>query len=505
MIGDQTPRISNVPPSSSSTATEAFELLAAIGLKPDPWQRLCLEAMLGERENGEWAAPEFCLVTPRQSGKNEVVLDRQLVGMFLLRERLIVHSSHSFATSSEHFRRLLEVIEGAPSLSRRVKRVSRSHGEEGLELAGGQRIRFRTRTATGTRGFTADLVCLDEAQILSESSFGALLPTVSAVPNAQTVFSATAADFELHEHGVVLARLRERAFAGDDRLAYLEWSADREDPDSLTDADVLDRALWRQANPGLGIRISPERIASEQRSMSRRQFAVERLGVARWPSGDGGHQVIDAASWRACVDPESRMLDPIMIAFDVARDRSRASIAAAGWREDGLPHVELIDSAPGVGWVTDRVAELFVSQRARWVVCDGIPAMTSFVVELRTNRRLSLQTPKPADFAPACASFYDRVQQGTLRHLGQHELDVSVAGATRRPFGDASWGFSRRSRTDASPLMASVLALWGLETCPRGPRRVLWTGHEPPTREELDAARAEAAGVIAQVEAMLNG
>ena len=84
-------------------------------------------------------------------------------------------SAHEFSTSLEHFHRILALLEGHRDLGRRIKRVSRSHGDEGIELTTGQRIRFRTRTKGGGRGFSADLVVCDEAMVLPEASLGALL------------------------------------------------------------------------------------------------------------------------------------------------------------------------------------------------------------------------------------------------------------------------------------------------------------------------------------------
>ena len=77
---------------------------------------------------------------------------------------------------------------------------------------------------------------------------------------------------------VVLARVRERALAGgDDSLAYFEWSADVDgNPEEVTEEMAADRSLWAQANPALGIRISPEHVEREARSMGSREFAVER-------------------------------------------------------------------------------------------------------------------------------------------------------------------------------------------------------------------------------------
>jgi hypothetical protein len=165
-----------------------------------------LEHALGQQADGSWSAPEVALVVPRQCGKSLVLAVRELFGLFVLGERLIFHSAHEFTTSLESFRLLLELIDADDELSGQVKRVSNSHGDEGLELIDGRRIRFRTRTRGGGRGFSADCVVYDEAQMLAETSQAAMLPTLSARPNSQTIYSGTAVDQRSHEHGLVLAR-----------------------------------------------------------------------------------------------------------------------------------------------------------------------------------------------------------------------------------------------------------------------------------------------------------
>ena len=51
-------------------------------------------------------------------------------------------------------------------LSNRVSRVVYSKGFEAVELDGGALVRFRARTRSAGRGFSADLIVLDEAQLL---------------------------------------------------------------------------------------------------------------------------------------------------------------------------------------------------------------------------------------------------------------------------------------------------------------------------------------------------
>lgn len=446
-------------------------MAAFAGLHLDEWQRFVLERSLGRR-GGQWAAFEVGLTVSRQNGKGSIFEVRELGGLFVLDERLLVHSAHQFDTSLEAFRRLLALVEARDEFTRRVKKVSRSHGEEGIELygpagrrvSGGQRIRFRTRTRGGGRGFSADFLGLDEDMILPEPTIGALLPTLSARPDPQVMYAGSAVDQIVHEHGLVKARIRERGLRGDDpSLAYFEWSIDADTPGDVDAATAADPASWAQANPSLGIRITETYVANEQRSMDARTFAVERLGVGDWPNPDGEPSVIDLERWLSLTDHASAIGDPVCFAFDVPPDRSSASIGVAGTRPDGLPHIEVIEARRGTGWVVARLAELHSAHKSIGLVCDGASPAASLIPELE-QLKLEVTPVSAKEHAQGCGMLYDGVEQARIRHLGQTELTAAVKGATKRTLGDA-WAWSRKnSGVDISPLVASTLALWGLQT-----------------------------------------
>lgn len=457
--GSKEPRVSSVPPSVSSTGAEAVELCEMAGLFLDPWEQLVLTAALGEREDGKWAAFEVGLMVSRQNGKGAILEARELAGLFLLNERLLIHSAHQFDTSLEAFRRLRALVEDTPDFSKRVKRISNSHGEEGIELHGGQRIRFRTRTKGGGRGFSSDCLILDEAMDIPEMTHGALLPTLSARENPQVWYTGSAVDQWVHDNGLVFARIRERGHRGDDpSLAYFEWSAEGGNPEEV--ADPGDPDAWAQANPALGIRISAEHIERERRSMDDRTFAVERLGVGDWPRTDGfGDQLIGPEVWNPLADERSRVVDPVAFCFDVAPDRSSASIAVAGRRADGLGHVEVIDRRRGTGWVAERMAELIGKHDAEDVVCDGSGPAASLLGQMK-EAGVEVTTVTAKEHGQACGTFYDACAQKALRHLDQPELNAAIKGAAQRPLGDA-WAWSRKSSSvDISPLVSCTLAFW---------------------------------------------
>jgi hypothetical protein len=446
-LGAQEPRISRVPSYTSSAGQEAVELAALAGLDLDPWQALVLSHSLGEREDGKWAAFEVGLVVARQNGKGSILEARELAGPILFGERLLIHSAHEQTTSSEHFLRLLQLFEEAEMTSR-LQRPVRGKGSEAIVFRNGARILFKTRTSGGGRGLTADFVALDEAMILPEAAIAALVPTMatrSMTGSAQLWYTGSAVDQQKHDHGVVLARVRERALAGAPRLAYFEWSSVGERPDALSAEEREDPRNWAQANPGMGIRISPEHIANEcAGALGPREFAVERLGVGDWPATDGsGDQVIATEAWLALADSASSIVGDLALAVDVTPDRAWASICAAGRREDGLPHLEVIEHRRGTGWLAARLKELDASHVPSAVIADLGGPVGSLAHEF-DDVGLEITPVTAGEHAQACGMLFDAVDQGVLRHAGAPNLTASVKGAVKRPLGDA-WAWSRKS------------------------------------------------------------
>lgn len=468
LLGVQTPRIRHVPDYVSSAGQEAVELAACAGLVLDPWEASVLMDALGERPDGRWAAFEVGTTVPRQNGKGSILEARELAGAVLFAERLLIHSAHEQATSSEHFRRLLQLIEEA-DFQRRIKKVVKGKGAEAIEFFDGTRILFKTRTGGGGRGLTGDFVGLDEAMILPVATTAALVPTMAARSihgNPQLWYAGSAVDRQVHEHGIVLARLRERALKGLPRIAYFEWSIDGDSPDDVTDEVLDDPGAWAQANPGLGIRISEEHIENERAgALGQREFAVERLGVGDWPDTDvTAGRVLNLDTWRDLTDPASEIVGTMCFSVDVTPDRSFASIGVAGRRVDDLEHVEVVDRRPGTGWVVDRVVELLERHdAAEEVVLDAAGPAGSLVPDLE-GADVKVRVVTANEHAQACGGIFDAIDQRGIRHLGTPEFNAAVKGAAKRPLGDA-WAWSRKSSgVDISPLVACTLALWCLAT-----------------------------------------
>lgn len=469
MTGLQEPPLSACPEFVSTTGYEAIELAFMAGLELDEWQQWCLINALGERADGQWSSFGVGIVVPRQNGKGGLLEARELAGLFLLTERLIIHSAHQFDTSIEAFDRLVGLVENTPALSKRLaprgKGITRSHGSEGIRLRTGRRVRFRTRTKGGGRGFTCDCLILDEAMILPDAFLSAVLPTLAARPNPQIWYTGSAVDQITHEHGLVLARVRDRGLKGEDpRLFYAEWSA-ADDLDDVDEEWAADPETWAVANPGLGIRISTEYVEAERREFGSnlRGFAVERLGVGDWPDvSSTTNRLIPAELWDACLDQKRYPVGRVCFAFDVAPDQSSAAIAVSGIRADGKIYVEVLDHRRGTGWLPGRVAELKRGQANYGVWLDAGGPAGSQLAELKAMR-IEPEVVGAREHGQACGMFWSAIRDGRLRHRGTSSLTVAVGGADRRQVGDV-WLWDRKGTEDISPLVACTLAAWGAQS-----------------------------------------
>ncbi|MFD9192984.1 terminase [Streptomyces phaeochromogenes] len=469
MYGWQEPPIQTAPLSVTSAGQEAIDIAKRAGLLLDPWQQHILRVGMGEKPDGAWSSFEIGVNVPRQNGKGAIIEARELWGLFIGGEELILHSAHEFKTAKKAFKRIEKLIRRCPDLHKRVKQYRYTVGEELIELHSGQILQFIARSKGSGRGFTGDCNILDEDMVLGDDAMDALMPTMAAVENPQIWYLGSAG---IGAPSVQLGRLRRRALAAieadepDPSLAYFEWSViphlDECPKDCTAHDDAGSNEAALKSNPGVGYRLTLEKIANERATLSAAGYARERLGVGEYPSDTADTwQVIGEDVWRALATAESCPSDPVAFAIDMTPERSHAAIAVAGvWR--GGTHVEVVDHRPGTGWILDRAEELHKKWRPRcWVVDAGGPA-GSLIGDLAERLGVEIVSPKSREVAAACGQFYDAAAEQALSHLDQAPLASALAGAQKRPLGDA-WAWARRlASTDICPLMAVTLAKWGL-------------------------------------------
>jgi len=473
--GSQTPRIANFPAYASSAADEVIELARAAGLVLDPWQCFVLRHGLGELSTGQWAAFMVALWVARQNGKGGIIEALELAWLFLFGERLILHSAHEYKTAQEAFLRIKGLIQNTPDFDKRVNRYWQANGEQGIELVGGQRLRFVARSKTSGRGFSGDKNVLDEAQELTVEQMAALLPTMSARPNPQVWLFGTPPE----DPTAWVYTVRENGENNTDpRLAYFDWGIGDIDPSDVEALKILDDVdAWYAANPALGIRITEDFVAGERR-MLQAKFAAERLGA--WlPKLTSGSSIIDAELWRRLADRNAERPLRVAFAIDVSPDRMFGSIAMAGFRPDGKVQLAIVEHRPGTEWIPARAREL----RDRWdpivFAVDARGPVASLRGDLAAVGIVEANKKHPAhrgqltvldstDAATAWGMFVDSARQERLHHSDDAPLNLALSSAKTRTLGDGSAWARRSGGADISPLVAGTEAHWALITLADG-------------------------------------
>jgi hypothetical protein len=451
------------PPYERTLGDEVADLGELVGFPPDPEQRLGLDLIFAQQAGGVSAALEFAVICARQNLKTGLFKLAALGWMFLTDQRLVVWSAHEFSTAQEAFRDLTELVEGSAYLSRRVKTISRSNGEEAIELHGDRRLRFRARTKTGGRGLSGDKIVLDEAFALQPSHMGALLPTLSARPDPQVLYGSSAGLLD----SAVLRGVRDRGRRGGARrLTYVEWCDDLGGAcaEKLCDHDEArrgcrldDRRRWGRANPAMGRRITEDYIEAERGALTPAEFGRERLGWWDDPGTADRWQVISESEWGSRRVPPVR---PEVPAFAVAAswpDADRYSIAVAGRAGDRLAG-QVLPAEEGSGWVIPRLQQLIETHKPCAVVMRDRGPTAALHAEAE-KAGLDLVTPWTKESATAFRVFNDAVSKGEplpLAHFDQDELNAAVAAAARKPAGDG-WVWDQ----PAPELEAVTLAAWG--------------------------------------------
>jgi hypothetical protein len=532
--GDQMPRYWTVPPRHAeivdecracggtrypgvgcgdNLSTEALDVARGWGYDLDPWQRWSITNALGTRPDGKWAAKENAIIVSRQNGKGTILEVRELIGLYVLREPLIIHTAHLLVTAQEHFLRLVEVIENNPWMMRQLKggKPRLANGQESITLkakptlifgAGGKRVRrngqvrlkFLARASKGSaRGLSCDCLVFDEAMMLPTELVGAALPTLSARGNPQVWYCGSAG----MEDSFQLAKIHTRIVKDNKTLFGAEWCAslhketcprDEARGRRLNDYvvnctahdDRDDPRTWAKGNPALGRRLAVDWIkTAELDSMDFTEFNRERCGEGQWPTEEAQWKVVPEDLWESLAVPLGNRTKPFAFAVDVAEDSSSASIGAAWTMMTSNGRKLVIEiprgcQRPGTGWVLERLRQLDEKWKPLAIVVprsgpaaglgDDIQKQWPDSPKWGTKVIRATVTDEAAAYAWFVQQCKDRSKP--LVHPVQEKaagLYSAVGTAEPRLVGDGGKTWSRRdSASDITPATSANLAAWGL-------------------------------------------
>ena len=450
----QDPRLRVAPRAVKSFGDLAADFAGDYGLRPDPWQQIVLDDWLAEK-SGKWASLTCGLSVPRQNGKNALIEVRELFGMVGRGEK-ILHTAHQLPTARKAFKRLLHFFGSQPNdpgakfpeLNALVAEVRTTNGQEAVILHNGGSVEIVARSKNSGRGFTVDVLVMDEAQELDDDDLEALMPTTASAPqrNPQWIFTGTPPGPKAR--GDVFSRVRREALDGKSaRLSWHEWSCG-------DDVDLDERDEWRTANPGLlSGRLQMDVVEGERARFSADGFARERLGM--W-STSASSSVFEARDWRECVGEHDSSLPLQALGVASTLDLTHSTLVGASV-DDGAVQVKPVHFQPGSGWVVEAVAELQQAHGCEVVIDERGPA--AVLIPALEKSGVALTVMKTGNVLDACAGFLEAVRAHGIRHAEYKELDDAVKGVVQRNVGDR-WAWGRKGDVNIAPLEAATFAHW---------------------------------------------
>lgn len=507
-----------VPERRGSYGDEAIDLAQVAGVTLDGEQKRDVDAMLSYKAGGKWLTLEQAIIEARQNGKTKGVLQTVTIfDLWMLPPDRIVWTAHLFKTARDAFKDFCTAIEISPELSRRVKNISYSHGEEAIELhhpksrtEQGAVLEFLARSMGGGRGLGGKRFVADEALILSSTSMGALMPTMSARGNSQITYGSSACQLS----SAHLRKVRNRGRAGGDpSLIYIEYCAPggwgttpcaagddcdhgetpgcsyptcREGLECSHLYGVEGCALdneehWKLANHSLGrVRangtgITYDYVRAERRTLDPTEFGRERLGWHEDPPPEQDTTSdVDMVRWAELADPLSpKPTGSVALAVDVPPDRSSTSIAVS-WGDDERVLV-MVTELPGTSKAVALVEELCRDEDVVDVSLHAGGPAGSLVAQLEVALEplgIELRSVSTQEAAQATGAFValitgpigpDKKPTGEklLGHLDQAELNKALGAAKLRDSGDMAQLWNRKDLTNLAPLIAVTLAANG--------------------------------------------
>lgn len=470
--GRQTPTFERVGICDRSDGPDAVALFEGYGVRFIPAQEYEMELYLAKNELGECEAITIGLSRPRQNGKSFAARYYALWCAFV-EGRSVLYSAHNGSTTRKMFKFMCDFIEGHEDFRRKLKPggqgIYKAQGSEGIYLADGTIIEFSTRTNSGARGGTYDVIIVDEAQELTDEQRDAMMPTTIASDSGdpQMIYIGTPPNTKCP--GTVFRCLHDDAHSGELGGAWwLEWAATE-----IGDTQDVDR--WYECNPMMGYRIKERSMRNMAETVGRTSpdsFAREYLGW--WDASTAAVQhLLTVEEWGACATDEPPSDGLMAVGVKFAPDGSRVALAACLRPDEGVPYVEVVRACPtsrGTRWV----AEWLDARRDRVasVAIDGKRGESTVqkLADLKFPKR-AVRVPGRADMAKACSMLVEAVQDGSISHYGQPDLDAAATTCAKRRIGQDGFGFDDTETGDSTLIEACALAYREAMTTKRRPGR----------------------------------
>ncbi len=499
IVGCEQPRIFT-PPKRELTpeTTHGFAAIAfaedVLGVNLFPWQRWLLIHALELDETGAYRYRFVVVNVARQNGKTLLMLILALWHIYALDSPTVIGTAQDLANAEKAWAEAVEWAQSDEELEELIEKVSLGHPKV-MRLVTGCQYRVAAASRRGGRGFSGDLILLDELrEHQTWDSWSAVTNTMNARPKAQAWAFSNAGD----ALSTVLRYLRAQAHrelgwpdgdgdaeilegldeemqeyldqtADEQVLGWFEWSAS-------PSAKRTDRGAWAQANPSMNHTdivencVTERAIAAALRTNPPSQFEIEVL--CRWVSmAESGP--FPEGSWRETLDNDARPAQdtPRFVCLAVSWNRGKCYIARAARDADGNPVAGIAADRAGTDWVIPWLIDNRDSYSGIVIQSNGAPE-TSLIDDIAnavTAEGAPANLPVIAwagpDLGSATGIVFDRLDKRRIRHLAHPGLDAAATSASVKVLSQGAWVIDLASSpTDAAPLKAFIGAVWATET-----------------------------------------
>lgn len=502
ILGIETPRI--FTPSRRELTSETTHGYACIAFAEDvlevklfPWQKWLLLHALELDESGLYRFSTVIVEVARQNGKTLLMTILALWHIYALDSRTVIGTAQDLTRAEDAWAEAVEwaetneelepLIAGTPGSHR--SGINKGHPKV-LTLDSGCEYRVATASRRGGRGFTGDLVLLDELrEHQTWDAWAAVTKTMMARPKAQTWAFSNAGD----SCSVVLRYLRAQSHRD------LGWPDGDEDAEILGDVDPVvaellehvggvatgwfewstppnahrtDLAALAQANPSKDhVKVTPNCVTERKliHALATDPPTVFDMEcMCRWVSISNGGPFPEG-KWVTTIDAEAKPAKDARSAVCIevsGGNRERAYVARAAMGDSDEPVVGIWEDQPGTDWVvpwlqSNHMGYSVIVLRSG----SGTPAL-SLLDEIEAAG-LPIEKWSSADVSAAHGQMFDAVRDGKICHLPHPGLDMAATSAAIKVQGAGGWIVdSKNSPSDTAPLMAVMGSVWGLAHLP---------------------------------------
>lgn len=428
-------------------------------LKLTDWQKWLIRAAL-ERYPEDYPDPDragrlrykqVVISMPRKNGKSLLGALFALYGMLLHEDAPEVIS---VAASSDQakivYRRLLHQVQNSKLLQHFFSRSTEHRGLWTKDGTGVYKV-IAAKAATA-QGLHPSLVVFDELHVAKEDVWTAMALGSGTRADGITIGITTAGD----DTSDLLKNLYERgakAIDGDDdfeRFGYFVWEAPQ-------GCEIDDEIAIRRANPQLASGIlSWESVKNEITTMP--EADARRYRLNQFVSSMNAW--LPVGTWQNL--PNGTVKNPKVFAIDRTPGWDYASIVTAELLDDGKIVTELVASFNNTNVDELLQAAYKLNKYGCVFVMDAY--VLSDLANAMKQRGMRVQTTSNKDLINASNNAYRRIMKKELLHPGDEIVSVQMQKAVRKNVGE-SWKITRKdSATDIDAAIATVLAIWFVET-----------------------------------------